>query len=397
MQKRNDIYRNDNSILPRRKKDRSPEMPPSGESSPGMFSEREYRASLASDIGMPGSSRPLNQQSNRHRRRRKGRKVGMTLANKLVLGLMLGLLGIYLSILGLSMLKTHRQKMVTSPAPASRPATEALTATISPPPPSSAENMDRAQQDAELTQRSVVAWKKGMTAIEQARMSRDMGDTEAAISRLEGVIEEAPNMVDLKLTLADLYRDAGRHADARDLYLRVLDTDPFREGVRMQLAHVFFALQHFDAALTMTQWSMETDPYVEEANHVAAMCYLNTGRTELAVPHLRRLVAVNRENIVAHNNLAVAYSRLGEFEKAIALFRDVMDADPGNSITYFNMAVCYAQKGEAESAVKTLANAVTRFGMPFVSAWFSSRDFDPIRNTPAFKQLEQAPVRVVRD
>lgn len=321
----------------------------------------------------------------------------MTLTNKLVLGLMLGLLCLYLGILARSMLKTHRQRSTMSIPTESSPAPEPLTASITPPPPGTAESMDRAREDAELAERSVIIWKKGMTAMEQARMSREMGDTEAAILRLEGAIETAPEMVELKLVLADLYRDAGRNVEARDLYLRVLDTDPFREGVRMKLAHVFFALQHFDAALAMTQWLMETDPYVEEANHLAAMCYLNTGRTELAVPHLRRLVAVNRENIVAHNNLAVAYSRLGDFEKAIALFRDVMDADPGNSITYFNMAVCYAQKGDAEGAVKTLANAVARFGMPFVSAWFGSQDFDPIRDTPAFKQLAQTPMRVIRE
>lgn len=317
-------------------------------------------------------------------RRRRRRPEGMSPANKVLFILLLAVLIGYLGLLGVSMYRAQQEEEPPPPVAAEEQPEEI----VEEPPPDPADPAVLAAQDAEATSEHLDLWRSALNAMYRAKSEIERGETARAIERLEGAIEKAPLLVELKLALADLYMDQKRFAEARDLYVGVLETDPLKEGVRLKLARALHGLRHHEAALQVALWILEDDSFLEEPNQIAAMSYLATDRIADAVPHLRRQVAVNRDNIVAQNNLAVAYSRLGDHARAVTLFRDVLEADPGNAITYYNLAVSYAQQDQAALAVETLESAADRFGYPFVSAWFRSRDFDPIRHSDVFRSLE---------
>ena len=390
---RNDIYNQESNKLPRRRtssssvsgKPRNGSAKDAGERG-GLYGNRERRNTLHDDLrgsrGAPSQASPAARPASSRRRRRASRMQG---ANKWVLIFLLAVLLGYMAVLGVSLYRTYLQEEAMAPPPPVPEAPQEEAPAVVEDPDDPALN---AARDAERTGAHLATWKGALNALYAASTDLERGESERGLERLEGAVEASPHIVELQLKLADLYMAQKRFAEARDLYVRVLETDPLREGVRLKWAQSLQALRHHEAALQVALWILEDDSFLEEPNQIAATAYLAMERIEEAVPHLRRQISVNRENVVAQNNLAVAYSRLGEYARAVTLFLDVLEADPRNAITYYNLAVSYAQQGDAGRAVETLETAADRFGFPFVSAWFKSRDFDPIRTTDRFQRLE---------
>jgi tetratricopeptide (TPR) repeat protein len=109
----------------------------------------------------------------------------------------------------------------------------------------------------------------------------------------------------------------------------------------------------------------------------------------MALPHLRKLLALTGEDEVNQNRLAGVYRRLGEYDRAITLLKRWIQRDGANSITYFNLAACYAQQGDAEAAVDVMRHAVKNFGTAYVQGWMANEELAAIRETPAFNVLAQ--------
>lgn len=152
----------------------------------------------------------------------------------------------------------------------------------------------------------------------------------------------------------------------------------------MELANLFLSSGAFADALVMAQWALEGDPYSLAAHEIAASALLQMEDPAGAITHLRRLTSLNRDDLVAQNNLGVALMKVRSFKEAIATFRGILRVDPGNSVAFYNMAACQAQQGNAIEAVALLGEAAGKFGSTFVLTWAQSRDFDPIRGDERF-------------
>lgn len=386
MQKRNDIYNRESHRLPRRQKAASPQSGAPGNGKPAAGGESRERP-VATPDQLKGRRHTIPTKPQSARRRRSSRLRG---GNRWFLLASLAALVGYLFILGFSVYRSRRPASVDGPAVAVvEPDAEALQEEdVVPAEEADPDAMRAAVLDAKQTGEYLGVFRSAMNALHRSQSELERRATDRARDRLERAVEATPGVTELQLMLADLYMDEKRFADARDLYVGVLSADPSHKETRLKWARSLHALRHHEAALQVALWILEDDAFLEESNEIAALAYMAMDRVSEAVPHLRRQVGVNRENMVARNNLAVAYSRLGQYARAVTLFRDVLEYDPGNAITYYNLAVCYAQQGHVLKAVETLEIAAERFGYPFVSAWFKSQDFDPIRGAEAFQTLE---------
>ncbi len=318
----------------------------------------------------------------------------MSLTNRIVLSVLCLLLVAYLGVLGASLFRTHQSRQAAAaPAP---PAEEQVVeeeeteADAAPNEPVGPTAEELASRDAAQVRDAIRRLKAALSAVRRAETQRERGNMERARSLLEAAVADSPHVVELRMALADLAYVEGEFAEARDHLLAALDADPARDPARLLLARTYQAMRHHQAAVRMADWLLEDDQFLEEPNQIAALAYMAMNDAQQAVPYFRRQVAVNRDNIVARNNLAVAYSRLGNFDEAIRLFRAVLQADPGNAITYYNLAVSYAKTDNVDRVVETLKAANERFGPSFVQSWLLSREFDGVRETPAFAALQRA-------
>lgn len=333
------------------------------------------------------------------RRRRQNKQ--MSKGNKMLLLLLTLILIGYLVVLGVTLYRGHVAQPPPAAADPAEPVepvapvaeTEASAAVIpeevallpdgDPP-------AQVALEETEDTEISIERWRAATDAIRAVRPLLERGHVDRAIEHLEAALEQSPDLLSAKLALADLYAERERYGEARDLYKQVLDADPFTEGGRIKLARSLQALRDNEAALAIALWLLEEDPLREEPNQIAAMAYMAMNQVAEAVPHFRRQLSINRDNVRAQHNLGVAYSRLGDHRRAVNLFQEVLASDPGNAIAHYNLAVSFVKQDQPDEAVEVLTEAAERFGLRFVSAWLRSRDFDPVRDLPAFERLQAA-------
>ncbi len=244
-----------------------------------------------------------------------------------------------------------------------------------------------ATAEAVSIQERIVAWSRLPDALLTAQTQQERGLMDDAEAALKKALETTPHALALQARLAKLYADQRKYAQATELLVNVLNANPDDVPARMLLATCYDGQTNYAASLAVANWVLDVDPNSLAANQIAADAYMNTDRTALAIPHLKKIVSMARDNIVAQNKLGVAYSQLGEYVKAIQLFNGVLEKNAADSTTYYNLAVCYAKQSMADQAVETLARAQALFPKDFVNTWAKSRDFDPIRNDPLFVAL----------
>lgn len=280
----------------------------------------------------------------------------------------------YVFVLAASVLRGDKKSKKSSPV-----ATASVAAAVTP--------SSNAVAEAASIQERIAAWNRLPDAVLQAQTQQDRGLLDDAEAALKKALETSPNALAIQSRLARLYIEQKKCAQASELLVRVLDANPDDVPARLLLATCYDSQTNYAASLAVANWVLDVDPGSILANRIAADAYLNTDRTALAIPHLKKLVSLERENIVAQNKLGVAYSVMGEYVKAIQLFQGVLDKNAADSTTYYNLAVCYAKQSMTDQAVETLARAQALFPRDFVNTWMQSRDFDPIRNDPLFAAL----------
>lgn len=78
----------------------------------------------------------------------------------------------------------------------------------------------------------VRVWAASTELLRQAQTDLEEGNRARATRRLEELRRLAPNHMVANTLLAGLYEEAGRYADAHDLYVRVLESDPDQADIR---------------------------------------------------------------------------------------------------------------------------------------------------------------------
>lgn len=308
------------------------------------------------------------EQRARRRRRRSEHAPQTTMANRILwIGISL-VVGLYVVLLGASMVRARF-----------RPPPPVVEAPVDPAPATPAD-ATAAPPIAE----AMATWKNALRLAREATTAADAGKPEEAQAKLADALAASPDLVRAELELARLLIQKKQYGEAETLLRKVLSADPESQSARMALAGMYAAAGRHEEALLAARWILEADSYSVEGHELAAQSLLNLNQPSDAIAHLRRLVGLNRDDLIAQNNLGVAYMKVKDYRAALVTFRDVLKADAGNSMAYYNMAVCHAQQARAEEAVEVLVQASVKFGATFVLTWTQSSDFDAVRHVGVF-------------
>lgn len=226
----------------------------------------------------------------------------------------------------------------------------------------------------------IAAWKRIPDAILEAQAFADRGDYAEASRRVEAALEQCPQALRLKMLLARIHYQREDYTHAAEILMELLEANPDDFAARTLLASVFAHQADWENALTVAKWILDANPSSTPAHDIAAQAYLATDRKALAIPHLKKIVTLEKDNIVAQNKLGRAYADLGEYVKAIQVFNDVLAQNDNDATTFYNLAACYARQGLAEDAATVLSRAAPRFGNQFVAAWVQNPEFENIRS-----------------
>lgn len=106
------------------------------------------------------------------------------------------------------------------------------------------------------------------TTTPPANMPAASGDVETEFAQMEQVVADHPDVVGMRIALADLYFENERYSDALNQYLAVMDHDPTQEEASHTLGRIgwlAYITGQPDAAKEYLDQSLETDPSNAEA------------------------------------------------------------------------------------------------------------------------------------
>ena len=376
MEPHHDIYRKEDlPFLIRRRKHRRPPVGTEPQDSDGSFDQPpagQEPPRKITPLMDGGQNLALRRHGRRHRHHRSRQN---NAGGKMLWIALAAVFGIYAVVLVNSVFRSSKKTPGRSTGDG--PATSAA-------PTHAAAPSQTATELAQKIRERIAAWNKLPDAIVQAQSLQNQGLLDQAEQRLMKALETTPHSSVALHRLAQVRVQQKKYDQARDVLIQMLESDPDNGTARLMLASVLESQTNYPAALAVAQWVLETDPNSLEAHEIAANAYLNTDRKALAIPHLRKMATLDRDNTVTQNKLALAYTQIGEYADAVRLFNDVLAKNVADSVTHYNLAVCYAKQSMAERVVETLRRASAVFGQDFVSTWVEGKDFDPVRTAPPF-------------
>ncbi len=132
--------------------------------------------------------------------------------------------------------------------------------------------------------------------------------------------------------LARIQWVVGRRSEAARQYRLVLEEHPDFIPARASLAGLYLGQQRFEEALTQFTALADINPDDLAAQVGAAQCLIPMGRPKEAVGILEGVLQTDRTDIPAHLHLGLAYQDLDKNNEARAQWEEVLRLDPGNVV-----------------------------------------------------------------
>jgi tetratricopeptide (TPR) repeat protein len=185
-----------------------------------------------------------------------------------------------------------------------------------------------------------------------------------AASAYARAADQNPRSVELRIRQASALLAGGQAAEARDLLLKVADTNQTNGSVLYLLTDAQRTLKDFDAARATAQRLMSLEPKGLRGPYALALIEEEQHDTRSVIDTLEPLAAKTPTTAAdtAHLGpvlirLAYAYQELGEFDKAIATFERAQVVVGDASATQPLLAQAYAAAGRYDRALELVRAA----------------------------------------
>ncbi len=159
--------------------------------------------------------------------------------------------------------------------------------------------------------------------------------------------------------LGDCYADLGRHADARDCYVRAGAVDPAQPRPHLGLGIVGMQTGRLDDARRAFARAAEVDPDSAEAYGGLAMVHQQQGDYARAFDMYLACLERDVDNLAALLGLFQTSCQMGTFRKIIHFLEVYLDRHPGDVSVLFCLASLYVKEGRLADARRTLADVLT--------------------------------------
>lgn len=188
----------------------------------------------------------------------------------------------------------------------------------------------------------------------------EVADLMPVVLELNARIRKNPRDAKAGLRLAQIQRYLKQPAEAERFLRRVLDFDPGYLPAIVELAELYRATGHEEAALARYREAIALAP--EDASlHYRLGFYLYTLRrpAEAEAAYLQAL-QIDPQLVPAYNNLAAACLARGDLPAALAHYRKALEIEPGHVEIRFNLAQVALKMGDPVSAASAFQEVLAR-------------------------------------
>jgi tetratricopeptide (TPR) repeat protein len=200
-----------------------------------------------------------------------------------------------------------------------------------------------------------------------------------AIPYLQTLTHMDPEDLNLKVKLGVLYADAGRHSEAKNLFLEILQEVPTSDKVNFYLASVYSETQEYKQALAYYEQVEKESPYYQDAliQRAQLLSVLSFGlNDENEMEYANKLVKMVEEKSIELPQVAFSlkvvlvgyFERKREWSKGIDLLNSLKtDAHFTDNHSYY-LATLYEKNKESLQA-KLVAEDIVKKNPKHAHAW----------------------------
>ena len=198
--------------------------------------------------------------------------------------------------------------------------------------------------------------------------------------------------VDLRLTLASLYFDAGMTSEAIEQYKAVLRLRPNDGRALSELGKCYLKIKKYDEALEVASKSVKVNSRNEGVLVDLATAWSSLGNWEKAISAYREVLKIRPDDPAVLYRLGTAYEKTGNldmaakqylrvleksptaddvrlaladifvkkknFDGAIRLYGEVLKRQPKNAAVYANLGFAYGRKGKHTEEIANYQKAI---------------------------------------
>lgn len=150
---------------------------------------------------------------------------------------------------------------------------------------------------------------------------------------------------------------AGRLAEAENLYLKILESEPDQPVALHFLGVIAHQSDNNDVAEDFIARAISFSPNYTEAHNNLGIVLQKLGRLEDAVLSCRKAITLNPDFAEAYNNLGNVLQEMGRLEDAISSYEKALSLDPDPEV-HTNLGSAYQELGRLDDAVASYQNAL---------------------------------------
>jgi tetratricopeptide (TPR) repeat protein len=164
--------------------------------------------------------------------------------------------------------------------------------------------------------------------------------------------------------------------------------DPLSLPANHMLAHAFYALRQYDAAIRQCATTIDLEPTYARAHALLALALALTGSHRDAVLEADQAVKLtDREYFVANwATSAATFALAGQQNRAKALLHEITARSKKEVTSAYWPALAHASMGEASDAMRLLESAL-RAREPWLVSLVYEPLADPLRSRKDFRSL----------
>jgi tetratricopeptide (TPR) repeat protein len=214
--------------------------------------------------------------------------------------------------------------------------------------------------------------------------SSDLTPAGKEIESLKNVVKEHPEDTLSYEKLGDLYRAAGKDAEAIDAYREAAHLNSANSNVYLNLGTLYEKKSQIDEAIVAYKRAVKVNPASAEARLRLGDIRFSRGLVKEAVEEYSEFLRLRPASPDIHLKLARIFAKSKEVGLALSSYNSVLVYSPDDGDANREIAVLYAQKGDNEKALvhfkKALAvhkdDSESRNGL--ISVYVKNKQYDEI-------------------
>jgi tetratricopeptide (TPR) repeat protein len=203
----------------------------------------------------------------------------------------------------------------------------------------------------------------------------NLKDFAGAIAALTEAEKAQPRDLQVRLSLAKAYEEAGQLENAESAYTAMAEINP-QEALSYyrQVFRIYDAANRFDRAIVPAKKIINLEPANEKNHYYLGLTYFKDQKYDEAIAAFQQAIAVKQDFPHAWFQIGSSYINLKKYREAAEAYKKYADLTPDDPSGWLSIGVAYMQAKDFEAALPPLKkcvelkpdNAVAQFNLAIV-------------------------------